>query len=287
MDISQNPQNPKKRLNQAKTSTPNPVYVFDLDGVITDAKNSQVDTAVVERMYELLARGVYVAVNTGRSYEWVEQALVRRLQAHNNSDIFKRFITVCEKGGETVSWHKGVASLQTSEFALSHEAYAITQAVFDENQAVLQSMFWDASKRTMATVEKVPSANLEVFHEQEQVLVALLTKALTDHDARIDKTNIAVDVESPAAGKYAGGQLVYNWVYAVEPNLAASFVSIGDSISDYEMARYFAEQGAASTFVYVGVPTNNIKHHDDVDFVVTTNQFAQGALEYLNAAITE
>lgn len=264
-------------VNQTDT-----VYVFDLDGVITNPENSQVSEAVVDKMYDLLASGTYLVVNTGRSYNWVEQNLVSRLLAHDNADIFDRFITVCEKGGETVSWHDGVAAVLPSEFALPTESYDITRAIFDEHSAELQTMFWDDTKRTMATIEKLPAADLSTFHHEQAMLVDWLRDALAGHDVRIDPTTIATDVELPAAGKYAGAKLIFNWVGAVTGSPDHAFVSIGDSSSDYEMARYFAEQQVESIFVYVGKPTDKISHDSSVTFIETGALFSAGALEFLN-----
>lgn len=259
-----------------------PVYVFDLDGVITDARNSQVDERVVERMYQLLTEGTYAVVNTGRSYDWVEAQLVSRLTSRANPAIFDRFIAVCEKGGETVQWHDGKPQITTSEFALPQAIHDQAQQIFDHQQPALQTMFWDTTKKTMATLEKVPTVVLDDFREEQTVLVKQYKDAFAAQPVRVDQTNISIDVEMVEAGKYAGAKLIYRWIHDQDPQAAGWFVSIGDSTSDYEMARYFAEQGARSTFVYVGKPTGHIEHHDDVDFVITGQQYAAGVLEYFD-----
>lgn len=271
-----------ERLISSETEKPSPVYVFDLDGVITDPENSQVDEDVVNAMYELLAEGTYLVVNTGRSYDWVEQNLINRFETRNNPDIFNRFISVCEKGGETVSWHDGQHDVQPSEFALPHDNYDIAHMTFDRHAPQLPTMFWDETKRTMATIEKVANADLKTFRAEQAILVDKLREAFGDRDVRIDPTVIATDVESPAAGKYAGARVIYQWVRSVIGSENSSFISIGDSTSDYEMARFFAEQRAESTFVYVGEPTNEISEDERVKFIATKNRYSAGALEFLS-----
>lgn len=261
----------------------NPVYVFDLDGVITNPQNSSVDTTVVLQMYSLLENGIHVVVNTGRSYNWVEQNLVRIFLEQQNNDIFTRFIAVCEKGGETVRWNDSSATVIPSEFALDTADYNLAKNVFITHKNELTTMFWDDTKRTMATIEKVPTANLDLFHEQQHSLVAELHKAFIDKDVKIDATTIATDIEKPAAGKYAGAKLIYQWIQEVAPNNAHSFISIGDSVSDYEMARYFADQHEQSTFVYVGKPSDSFEQHGDVTLIRPVRQFSEGTKEYLTS----
>jgi len=45
----------------------NNIFVFDLDGVITNPENSSVDGTCVEHIYNLLEDNTVVAVNTGRT----------------------------------------------------------------------------------------------------------------------------------------------------------------------------------------------------------------------------
>jgi hypothetical protein len=66
------------------------VYVFDLDGAITDPRDSSVDEVVVNRIGHMLETGAHIAVNTGRSFVWVQQNLVTRLQSKVSPQIFDK-----------------------------------------------------------------------------------------------------------------------------------------------------------------------------------------------------
>lgn len=257
-----------------------PVYVFDVDGVITNPQKSQVNEGVIEEIHILLDDGALVAVNTGRSFEWVQSNLIDHLKSRRKA-TFDHFIAVCEKGGEAITWRFNKQTREQSEFALSRKAYEKTKAVFDQNGARLRTMFWDATKRTMASIEKLPAPSLEEFHSEQRFLLEQLQQHVSSQEARIDSTTIATDVESPFAGKYAGAKLVYEWARQTAPAEANHFISIGDSASDYEMARYFAEQGAHSVFAYVGKLTDKIPDHSRVEFIVTHRQYDLGALEFL------
>jgi len=263
-------------INQPKS-----VFVFDLDGVITDPKDSQVNEAVIDKMYQVLESGDPLAINTGRSFDWVEKNLVSRLKARQNEEIFQRFIVACEKGGETIAWQGSEPLITPSEFALSNSLYERARECFEKNESKLQTMFWDETKRTMATVEKKPAANLDIFHEEQQLLVDVLTDNLAGYGVRIDATTIATDVELPAAGKHAGASLIFQWMQTYYPSYTA-YISIGDSVSDYEMARYFADHGEQSTFVYVGKPTDKIDQDQRTKLVTTTEHYTAGVLEYFS-----
>lgn len=258
----------------------NPIYVFDLDGVITNPGNSQVDTVAVEYIYKQLRDGFLVAINTGRSYQWVQTQLIALLEKMGAADTFERLIIVCEKGGECIEWHKGAFTPQPSRFALVPEAQTITRTVFNENKSAFSTMFWDDTKQSMATIEKEPTADLGTFKTEQTLLTAKLTDALEGYDVKIDPTTIATDVESPLAGKHAGAELIYEWVGRHMTANQAAFVSFGDSKSDYEMARYFAQQGADSTFVFVGAKTDVFNEESGVHLLRTDAEYAAGTREY-------
>jgi hypothetical protein len=108
-----------------------------------------------------------------------------------------------------------------------------------------------------------------------------LKESLTANSVHIDPTTIATDVELPAAGKHAGAKVIYEWINSGDENLDLSFISFGDSSSDYEMARYFAQQDTKSTFVYVGKSPDAIEQDERVSFVTTKARYSSGALEFL------
>lgn len=257
------------------------VYVFDLDGVITNPEDSAVDEVVVAHIGNILTQDGHVAVNTGRSYEWVEENFVSRL-ASSDSSIFHRLYIVCEKGGESRIWQHGEFVSQPSRFALASDITQTIHDIYQEHQNKLSTMFWDATKQTMATIEKYPQADLAEFHQQQADLKHWLEQGLHGSGVKIDATTIATDVESPLAGKHAGAELIYDWVAKHTPIEHDTFVCFGDSISDYEMARYFAQQNALTTFVYVGKPTDTLQEEGRVELVITNALYSAGTREYLS-----
>jgi len=257
------------------TSHDKAVYVFDLDGVITNPEDSSVDEVVIGYINDILMRSGYVAVNTGRSYAWVGENFVQKLLAMGVSHIFDRLYIVCEKGGESRIWQGGMFVPQPSRFVLPSSTLQVVHGVFQEHQNELSTMFWDETKRTMAT------ANLDEFHGQQEKLMQWLRTTLAGQDVKIDATTIATDVESSRAGKHAGAELIYDWVTQCTSGEYNIFICFGDSVSDYEMARYFAQQNAVTTFVYVGRPTHIPDEETRVRHVTTKALYSDGTREYL------
>lgn len=254
------------------------LYVFDLDGVITNPENSAVNNNVLAKIHGILAGGSRVAVNTGRSYAWVEQNLVHYLESHNDASLFELLLVVCEKGGEMIHWQHGQSTVSPSKYALSKTDYDKVKAHFDRADNI-DTMFWDDTKRTMATIEKYPSANLAEFHIQQQALTASLRDLFQGEAVKIDPTTIATDVESPQAGKYGGAEIIHEW--ASSGALEAACICFGDSISDYDMAVCFADKNLPTTFVYVGKAPEKLPQDARINVVVPSRNFDQGTLEYL------
>jgi hydroxymethylpyrimidine pyrophosphatase-like HAD family hydrolase len=260
----------------------NTAYVFDLDGVITNPENSQVNKDLLQHIHSLLSSNTLVAVNTGRSYDWVAGHLIAFLEGKEDATLFSNLVVVCEKGGELVTWTDRQSDLTPSKFALSAADYQTTKDVFTLHESELDTMFWDKTKRTMATIEKKPEAGLDEFHRQQAVLTEELRAAFASSpNIRIDATVIATDVESQEAGKYAGGEIIHEWMSAKAP--IQQYICFGDSISDYAMAECFADHEIATTFVYVGKSADSLPNDERITLHLPTVNFDTGTLEFLSS----
>jgi hypothetical protein len=128
-----------------------------------------------------------------------------------------------------------------------------------------------------STVERA----ITEFHEQQLELSRLLEHKLAEYDVNIDVTTIATDVESTTAGKYAGAEVIWENIISTAGAGPDTVISIGDSISDYDMAVCFADKGSESTFVYVGEHPEKLVQDDAVKFIHTDSHYAAGTLEFL------
>lgn len=256
------------------------LYVFDLDGVITHPHDSSVDDKAVSHIARLLDQDCHIAVNTGRSYEWVREHFLKRLVEASTAREFDRLFIACEKGGESIEWQDHQFRPQPSRFALADDIHDTVHHFFKSHASLFPTMFWDRTKTTMATIEKHPNADLDQFKAEQSRLVGELQSLLAGNDVRIDPTTIATDVESPQAGKHAGAELIHEWAASQPAADHDAYISFGDSKSDYEMARYFAASGSKSIFVFVGASHETFDEHTGVTLTRTKSSYANGTNEY-------
>ncbi len=251
------------------------LYVFDLDGVVTNPHDSLVNTQVLQKISLLRERSL-VALNTGRSFDWVEKTILPYINGHDMSHM----IVVCEKGGEAIMKKNNQMIILKSEYALNEQAIQKVKSFFDTSK-IFTTMVWDSTKKTMATIEKKPTAPLDLFHKQQSELVLQLETLFLDTTVRIDPTVIAIDIEMAQAGKYAGAQIITNWIkhnkYIVD-----SCICFGDSISDYEMARCFADNELKTSFVYLGTNQEALANDPRISVIASDDSFDTGTLAYLD-----
>jgi hydroxymethylpyrimidine pyrophosphatase-like HAD family hydrolase len=266
-----------------KPQPSNTVFVFDLDGVITDPTTTTVDTTAIGRIHQLLENGRHLAINTGRSFVWVKENLLSVLEKLDTAQHFDRLLIVCEKGGECIEWQAEQFVPRPSRFALPKDLQEQAHQLLETHKDRFTSMFWDDTKLTMASYEKYPDAPMQQFTEEQRQLETLLHDTFSGQHIKLVPTISALDIELPEAGKHAGAELIHAWIAEQTHRTDQAFISFGDSKSDYEMARYFAEQGNSSTFVFVGLRDITFNESLDVELLRTTASFAAGTREYFEA----
>jgi Ala-tRNA(Pro) deacylase len=139
----------------------------------------------------------------------------------------------------------------------------------------------------MATAVKKDEAKTETFLAQRDALVTQLRQAFPGRNYTIQETVESVDVHAAHAGKQAGPELIYEWLQRVSDITHDEFMCFGDSKGDYEMARWFAEQGLQTRFVYTGTELELADPHDGVEVIDTSQLYTAGTLEYLHEVAKE
>lgn len=265
--------------NEKTTQNESTVYVFDVDGVLCDI-GEPINTDVLRHIAKLLDDSVYVAINTGRGYDRVGVEAVEPLQAFltDQSRMSHLFVST-EMGGVTTRFVNGEEVYTLTEFCDSAELKRRAVAVYEHAGAAMTMANYDY-KKTMSTFVKLAEATQADFDRQKSELVSELQQAFKHDDVTIATTVESVDVHARRAGKHAGAQLIKQWVQSVSDISHDRFICFGDSTNDYEMARYFAEQGAQAQFVFTG-ETLTADEHDHVTVICTVERYAAGTLEYL------
>lgn len=257
------------------------IYIFDVDGVLNDLQIYEPDERILSRMAALLQNGVFVAINTGRGYAWVEENIVRLIRdtLKNDSDALKRLFVSAEMGGIGVEFAGGIERRNPSAFSLTDGQIEQVRQLFDEHPEYADRVHWYA-KDSMATLDKNRDATMEAFKPAQKELTRMLREVFKNQPVEVANSNDAIDVHSPEAGKRAGAQLIYEWLRRTADVRHDHFVCFGDSIVDYEMARFFAGQSHAATFVFSG-PSFEGERDPAVRFFKTEQPYREGVYQYL------
>jgi hypothetical protein len=239
--------------------------LLDVDGPLASPETRTVAPALLDDLGRLLAAGIPVVLNTGRSVDFVSERVLGPLVAAGLPDG-ARLHAVCEKGGLWTTAGAGEVHVDP-ELAVPEVCHAVVAELVGTGYD--DAMFIDTSKRTMATVEARTDVPAACYAERQLAfdadLAARLSAAglgvqlrdqhLPDRDGRtpwrIDPSVIATDVESVRAGKALGASRALDLLREDGP-LPHAWHSVGDSRSDYAMADHLHSLGADVTHVDVG-----------------------------------
>ncbi|WP_432523792.1 hypothetical protein [Kineococcus sp. SYSU DK006] len=260
--------------------------LLDVDGPVASPVTRSISApGLLESLLELLAAGVPVVFNTGRSDEFLREQVVGPLLAAG-LPAAARLHAVCEKGAVTFSVSAdGIGPVTVDEqLAVPAPAARALEALARESFADV--LFVDEGKRAMVSLEQrldVDSATyLARQGDYERAALAVfagldlgVTWRGEEHpdgrgrvDWRIDPTIISTDVESVLLGKDRGAEVALRLLAADGP-LPRAWRTVGDSRTDYAMADWLHAHGHAVAHVDVrpadGVPVTPypvlVPHH--------------------------
>jgi len=238
--------------------------LLDVDGPVSSPLTRTVAPQLLDDLRRLLAAGIPVVLNTGRSAAFVTERILAPLTGRLPGSA--RLHAVCEKGGVWTTAGTGEVHVDPA-LAVPDVCHEVVAELVADGFG--DAMFVDGTKRTMATVEARTDVPPEFYLERQRAFDAALLVRLTaaglgvllreerhpDHGGgtpwRIDPSVIATDVESAQAGKALGARRALELLRADGP-LPAAWHTVGDSRSDYAMADQLHALGAAVTHVDVG-----------------------------------
>ena len=260
--------------------------LLDVDGPIASPVTRSISApGLLDSLRELLAAGIPVVFNTGRSDDFIDVQVVAPLLAAGLPEG-SRIHAVCEKGAVHVSiGPDGLGPIAVDD-SLALPAQAVSALEDLARRDFAATMFVDDGKRAMVSIEQrldVDSptylADQRRFEEAALGVFADLGLGVTcrgvDHpdaagrvDWRIDPTIISVDVESVLLGKDRGAQTALR-LLAQDGVMPAAWRTVGDSRTDYAMADWLHAQGHVVAHVDVrpadGVPATPypvlVPHH--------------------------
>lgn len=257
------------------------VFVFDVDGVLCNLGSPEIDGRMIEWIARLLREGYFVAINTGRGYDRVGPELVKPLLERFDGLTLKKLFVSTEMGGEATTFD-GSRETRATGYKISTEQIARARQLFEDNQKVLDTMYWYKAKKSMATSVMIPGSDRMRYKLQQQKFVSLLKDMYEGEDIRVGTTQASVEVHAPDAGKQAGAHIIYEWLGRVSDLKHDDFICFGDSHNDYEMARYFADKNLRTRFVYTGAGLEIDDLHDNIELIDTAELYVDGATAYLS-----
>jgi hydroxymethylpyrimidine pyrophosphatase-like HAD family hydrolase len=256
------------------------VYIFDVDGVLNDLHNYDPDERIIGLIAELLDGGTFVAINTGRGYDWVRDDIIRALRGKlDDVQSLGRLFVSAEMGGLGIEFVGGKEVKTRSAFSLTYDQIEEVRKVFEQYS---DKVHWYEGKESMATIAKLRDGKLEDFRPVQRELTALLQDVFKGRHVKVANSNDAVDVHAPEAGKWAGAQLIYEWLRRTTDIKHDRFICFGDSLADYEMARFFTEQNRDTTFVLTNTSLDISDPHPGIEVVKTARPYKDGTYDYLS-----
>lgn len=264
----------------------NNVWVFDIDGVLTNLDSRHVSEQLIAILAKINAGGEPIAFVTGRAYAWVEERIIGPLNKHGTIN-FDIVLSSCEKGGVKVTYENGKPSLKIKEElkvpdVIKTEAKALVEAEFT------RTMMFDAPKYTMISIEARENVAIEEFRRDQKVLDEKLKEMINKHSLqdilRLDSTTISTDVENENCGKGAGAADFLDWTRekSINPGHVYTF---GDRQSDIEVPTLLQKNGLDVTSVFTGGKQELETRDVPFKLVVTKQLHDKGALSFLRDTI--
>jgi hypothetical protein len=242
--------------------------LLDVDGPLASPVTRTVAEPLLADLRTLLAAGVPVVLNTGRSAAFAVEQVLTPL-ADGGLPSGARLHAVCEKGGVWTSAVPDGAGEVHVDAALTVPSVCGELMTALVHKAYGDAMFVDETKRTMATVEARTDVPPAFYTERQRAFddellaglaaagigVRLRDRSSPDADGatpwRIDPSVIATDVESVRAGKALGARRALELLRGDGP-LPRVWHTVGDSRGDYAMADQLHALGSEVTHVDVG-----------------------------------
>lgn len=263
-------------------------WILDFDGVFTNTETSDIGIKEnVDWMINRLRKDEPVVLLTGRSLSFITQRFLPHLLASGlTSEQLDNFLAIGEKGS-TQLWFKDripytrITGGRIPDYLLE-DIRTVVKEHFDT------TMYDGAdfgTKQTMYSPEKIrelPAALEDRYKEEKVLLEKIINQRLHAYGLSdrfvTDSTAIAVDLQAKGAGKRRGIQAALEWLEKRNVKVTRVFHTVGDSISDVDMAKEVADQGIPVQYAHLGKAHLNPQ---DYNFpVINTSREINGKIRH-------
>ncbi|MDO8658545.1 MAG: hypothetical protein Q7K55_07415 [Candidatus Levybacteria bacterium] len=234
---------------------PELVYMFDVDGVITNPESKRANPRLLAFLANKLFCNKPVAFATTRDYQWVEENIISVIRPYLSPNKLDNLFVSCEKGAVTITHENGkkVVSYDESLRVPEKIGERLKEKIGENNPHIFYY-----PKETLFTAEIYGGDNPEALREQNRALDELyvwVTSELIQPDSpyKADRTAIAIDIFNKLGNKMISAQNFVNYLKAKGVDLInKKFVAVGDGKTDLEMAIGLHQAGQEVAFAWVG-----------------------------------
>lgn len=262
------------------------VYLFDVDGVLTDPKEKiNTEPRIIDEIAKRLEIGEPVALVTGRSTDFIRERVTGLLRNRiSEPAILQNFFAVGEKGGVSISYDDKGQEEEDIDQDIS-----VPQNLAEDVRGLIETefigiMFFDDSKKTMISTEMKDGGDLDKYHQEQESLIDKMNNLVSNYGLEgkleIDPTTIATDIQNKTVGKDFAARRVLEWLSekGIKPQ---KIIAFGDSKSDIAMAQEAQRQGFEAEMIFVGRKEDVTSLSMGFPIITTNGMYEKGALEYL------
>ncbi len=261
------------------------MLILDVDGVISNLKSKKARPEILQHITQKLKNGKPVALNTGRSLHWIITRAGKTLV--NNPQIktfLKNLIIVGEKGGTWMTFDDEGKPQEYVDTTISASSNLQNDIKILINTKHSKSMFYDATKKTMVSIEMQEGYDLNKYAQDQKLSIPQIKEVIKKYGLEnileIEPNPIALDVQNKNVGKDLGAKRILNWL-AERKLKVLSFITIGDSKSDIKMAQEINKNNPSVVHVHVG-KKGVYDNSYPFEIITTEKEYEEGAKEYLN-----
>jgi len=227
------------------------VYVFDVDGVLSDVFVDKIDSEILTIIASKIDEGYKVAFNTGRPSQYIYDNVIDPLRGLVSAGAsLDNILIVAEMGGQQTTFSKGKPKVSPTEFSMTSHDIQAAADIF--NRAKHTTVKFESDKPTMVTMSIIKGSDQATFLKERDELHKTLSKRFANEPVEIITTVGSVDLFAQGAGKRGGAKIISQWLLESTDVKHDTYVCFGDSPSDYAMAEYLAERGMHVSFVFTG-----------------------------------
>ena len=257
------------------------VYIFDIDGVITEPQTKKFTNDKLIKLIIQLSSQNIIAFNTGRSSEWIQNQVLSKLPNLNQNNFF----CSCEMGNVSLYYSpsgKVLESTHNNNLIPEQLSGTIIDLVAS---SYYESMFVDKTKKVILTIEMKDGYPLAAYEKLRDRLSGEIRIILKHYHPNIhirpSSSTIAIDVKSIESNKKLGAHAIHNWIKTkIVGYQNLPYICLGDSSTDTDMSDYFYSVGFNTKFVFVG--TESINTDKKYPIIRTAKPFTKGTEEFLS-----